>query len=78
MLMGCDAADSRSDTEVSIGRTNSKRALGFIVTRGSKTMDFVLNKDQVHKLAFYLTKQEARLLKPRSRNAKPVRGEAAR
>jgi hypothetical protein len=67
MLMSCDAAESRSHTEVSIGRTNSKRALGFIVTRGNKTMDFVLNKDQVARLACYLTKQDARLLKPRGR-----------
>jgi hypothetical protein len=72
MLMGCDAADSRSDTEVSIGRTNSKRALGFIITRGNKMIDFVLNKDQVARLASYLTKQEARLLKPRGRKP-PVR-----
>jgi hypothetical protein len=67
MLMGCDASESRADTEVSIGRTKSKRALGFIVTRKNKTMDFVLNKDQVARLASYLTKQEARLLKPRGR-----------
>jgi len=27
----CDASEVRADTEVSIGGTNSKRALGFIV-----------------------------------------------
>jgi hypothetical protein len=31
-----------ADTEVSIGRTNSKRALGFVVSRGDTQMDFVL------------------------------------
>lgn len=70
MVARCAAADTRSDTEVSIGRTNSKRALGFIVTRGRKTMDFVLNKEQVARLAHYLTIQDARLL-PRRR--KPAR-----
>src|SRR5262249_33388795 len=71
---GCDASSVRADTEVSIGRTNSKRALGFIVTRWKKggpaagpaaEMEFVLDKDQVAQLASYLTKQQARLLKPR-------------
>ena len=35
-----------ADTEVSIGRTNSKRALGFVVSRGDTWMDFVLDRDQ--------------------------------
>jgi hypothetical protein len=65
-ISGCDAAETRADTEVEIGRANSKRALGFIVTRGRKTMEFVLNKEQVARLAHYLTIQDARLL-PRGR-----------
>ena len=36
-------ARARASTEVSIGRTNSKRALGFEVSRGDTRLDFVLN-----------------------------------
>jgi hypothetical protein len=32
----------------------SKRALGFMVSRGKTVMDFVLDKDQVAELAAYL------------------------
>jgi hypothetical protein len=56
-----------ADTEVSIGRTNSKRALGFIVTRGKVSIDFVLNKDQVAELAAYCRVSLPGLLKPTGR-----------
>jgi hypothetical protein len=56
-----------ADTEVSIGRTNSKRALGFEVKRGKTCIDFVLDKDQVTELAAYLRMMQPRLLKPLGR-----------
>jgi len=59
-------ARSAADTRISIGRTNSKRALGFVVTRGRKSVDFVLDKDQVTEAA-YLRIFSPRLLKPRGR-----------
>lgn len=43
-----------AEVEVSIGRTNSKRGLGFLVTVGNRTIDFVLDRDQVAELAAYL------------------------
>jgi hypothetical protein len=43
-----------AEVEVSIGRTDSKRALGFVVTVGKTTLDFVLDRDQVSELAAYL------------------------
>jgi hypothetical protein len=44
-----------AETEVSIGRTNSKRGLGFVVTNGKRAVvDFVLDRDQVAELAAYL------------------------
>jgi hypothetical protein len=55
--------------EVSIGRTDSKRGLGFIVSWGPKNenwIDFVLDKDQVAELAAYL-KHCPPLLKPLGR-----------
>jgi hypothetical protein len=57
-----------ADTEVSIGRTDSKRALGFAVHRGgANVVDFVLDKDQVAELAAYLRVMQAALLKPLGR-----------
>jgi hypothetical protein len=51
-----------------IGRTNSKRALGFIVSRGGTSMDFVLDRDQVAALAAYIQHCALpRLLKPLGR-----------
>src|SRR5262249_4373677 len=47
-------ARTRASTEVSIGRTDSKRALGFVVSRGQTQIDFVLDKDQVAELTAYL------------------------
>jgi hypothetical protein len=44
-----------ADNELSIGRTDSKRGLGFVVSRGDTSLDFVLNKDQVAELAAFLT-----------------------
>jgi hypothetical protein len=52
-LRGFDARVA-AKTEVSIGRTDSKRALGFVVTNGKKEIDFVLNRDQVAELAYFL------------------------
>lgn len=43
-----------AEAKVSIGRTNSKRGLGFIVSSGKKKIDFVLDRDQVAELAAYL------------------------
>jgi hypothetical protein len=52
----------KADTEISIGRTNSKRALGFFVIRkGVDSVDFVLNKDQVADLAEFLQLALSRL-----------------
>jgi hypothetical protein len=54
-----------ANTEVSIGRTDSKRALGFIVTNGKNKVDFVLDRDQVAELAAFLQQCALpRLLKP--------------
>jgi hypothetical protein len=55
------------EVEVSLGRTDSKRALGFVVSRGDVMMDFVLDKDQVVELAAYLELALPRLLEPRGR-----------
>jgi hypothetical protein len=54
----------KADVEVSIGRTNSKRALGFrIKAKNEHVIDFVLNRDQVVELAAYMRGQKTRLLK---------------
>jgi hypothetical protein len=50
-----------------IGRTYSKRALGFIVSRGKARVDFVLDTDQVAELAAYLQIALPGLLKPLGR-----------
>jgi hypothetical protein len=65
----CCRYDARvpADTKVSIGRTDSKRALGFIVKQGDKSLDFVLDKDQVAELAAYLGAFSRVLLKPLGR-----------
>src|SRR5262249_52947992 len=65
----CGRMDARvkADTRVSIGRTNSKRALGFIVTRDGQNMDVVPDKDQVTELAAFLGIQVGRLRKPLGR-----------
>ena len=70
-LFPCGARFS-ADTEVSIGRTDSKRALGFVVSRGEMKMDFVLNRDQVAELAAYLQLQIPRLLKPLGRKPSQI------
>ena len=62
-LSGC-SLPIKTDTEVSIGRANSKRALGLIVKRGNMSLDFVLNKDQVAELIEYLQYSHRRLLNP--------------
>ena len=54
-------------TEVSIGRTNSQRALGFIVREGDTSMDFVLDRNQVDDLISYLRMSRHRLRKPLGR-----------
>jgi hypothetical protein len=62
-----------ANTEVSIGRTNSQRALGFLVTVGRRReiiVDFVLDRDQVADLATYLQLQRGRLRKPLGRKPK--------
>jgi hypothetical protein len=58
-----------ADTEVSIGRTDSKRALGFVVKKHGKKqfVDFVLDKDQVAELAAYLQCMLPVLRKPLGR-----------
>jgi hypothetical protein len=71
-ISGSSVEDSGpQDTEISIGRTNSKRALGFVVIRkGMDSVDFVLNKAQVADLVKFLQFQLPRLqptkLKPQS------------
>jgi hypothetical protein len=62
-----------ADVEVSIGRTNSKRALGFIVTNGEKKTDFVLDRDQVAELAAFLQQCALPgLRKPLGRKRAPI------
>src|SRR4029077_13727722 len=57
-----------ADTEISIGRTDSKRALGFLVRiKGETQFDFVLNRDQVGELIAYLQLFKPGLLKPLGR-----------
>jgi hypothetical protein len=58
---------TKAETELSIGRTNSKLALGFIVTRGDQCMDFVLDRKQVENLFEYLKIQIPRLKKGRAK-----------
>jgi hypothetical protein len=53
-----------ASTTVSIGRTDSKRALGFVVRNGQAHFDFVLNRDQVEELAAYLQLMHPALLGP--------------
>jgi hypothetical protein len=64
-MVGGWSARVKACREVSVGRTNSKRGLGFVVTRdakgpawgwkkGAQVVDFVLNKDQVAQLAAYM------------------------
>jgi len=53
-----------ADTRLSIGRADSNRALGFVVSRGKARIDFVLDKDQVVELAAYLQIIHHGLLKP--------------
>jgi hypothetical protein len=62
----CGAYRARvpATTKVSIGRTDSKRALGFIASRGETRLDFVLNKDQVEEPIAYLQIIQAGLLIP--------------
>ena len=67
-----------ADTEVSIGRTNSKRALGFIVSRDKLRVDFVLNCDQVIALASYLEHMVSGLRKPLGRKPKQLEPAAFR
>jgi hypothetical protein len=57
-----------ADVEISIGRTDSKRALGFVVREnGEAKVDFVLNRDQVAELAAYLQTTPGRLKRPLGR-----------
>jgi len=68
------AARVHADIEVSIGRTNSKRAIGFIVHPKSgyglnpasekNETNFVLDRDQYAELILYLRFQLKRLRKP--------------
>lgn len=61
---------NHADIKVSVGRTNSKEALGFVVTNGEDRMMFVLDKYQVAELAAYCLIQLKRLKK--RRGPKPV------
>ena len=61
-------ARTAASTRVSIGRTNSKRALGFTVSNGGKMVaDFVLDRDQVIELAAFLQVLASGLRKPLGR-----------
>ena len=53
-----------ADTRVSLGRTDSKRGLGFVVSRGDARIEFVLDRDQVEELTAFLQMQVGRLLRP--------------
>jgi len=56
------------DMRLSLGRTNSKRALGFLVKRSDANIaSFVLDREQVVELAAYLQCTLPRLLKPTGR-----------
>ena len=65
----CAACKPRqtAETQVSIGRTDSKRALGFIVKRHDTRIDFVLDKEQTADLAAYLHLMDGGLSKPLGR-----------
>jgi hypothetical protein len=65
----CGAYRARvpATTKVSIGRTDSKRTLGFIASTGETRVDFVLNKDQVEELIAYLQIIQAGVLRPLGR-----------
>jgi hypothetical protein len=65
--LGGFRARVNASTEVSIGRTDSKRGLGFVVKRGNSQADFVLDKDQVAELAAYLQHRAPPLRKPLGR-----------
>jgi hypothetical protein len=57
-----------ADVKVSIGRTNSKRALGFrVMTNDKHLIDFVLDRDQVAELTAFLGGAKAGLSKPLGR-----------
>jgi hypothetical protein len=62
----------KTDAELSIGTTNSKRALGFIISQGGKNMDFVLDQDQVAELAAFLEMKAGDLRKPLGRKKKQI------
>jgi hypothetical protein len=54
---GCDAP-WKAEMKVSVGRTDSKRALGFWVSKrdgGTHVADFVLDRHQAAELAAYLS-----------------------
>jgi hypothetical protein len=54
-------ATKRVTTEMSIGRADSKRHLGFIVKQNKVTVDFCLDRSQVAELTRFLTYQIRRL-----------------
>jgi hypothetical protein len=67
---GCSSsykARVAAGAKISIGRTDSKRALGFIVTSGKSKVDFVLDRDQVAELAAFLRNSLSGLRKPLGR-----------
>jgi hypothetical protein len=63
-----------ADVEVSIGRTDSERALGFVVTDEKRKVeiDFVLNRDQVAELAAFLKVALGGLRKPLGRKPQQI------
>ena len=66
-------ARAAADVEISVGRTDSKRALGFIVRNGQGNLaDFVLDRDQVAELAAYLQMSLGRLRKPLGRKRNQI------
>ena len=60
--------DRDSPVEVSVGRTDSKRAIGFRVTGKGKNVLFVLNREQVELLSNFLDRSVSRLKPPRRTN----------
>jgi hypothetical protein len=66
-------ARAAAGVEISIGLADSMRGLGFIVSRGDTSIDFVLDRDQVTELAAYLQGiAHPRMLTPRGRKRNKI------
>jgi hypothetical protein len=71
----CGRFDARVEArvKVSIGRTDSKRALGFIISTPETVLaDFVFDRDQLAELGAFIEMSRARLRKPLRRKPKQI------